>query len=40
MEEIQCQHCDYTWETESEMERVTCPSCNNKTKRLNPEESE
>jgi len=37
-EEIKCQHCEYTWETKSEMKRVTCPSCNSKTKRLEPDQ--
>lgn len=30
---VECEHCGYTWDTESEMDRPTCPSCTRKTSR-------
>lgn len=30
---VECQHCDYQWDTSSEAERPTCPSCQRKTDR-------
>jgi len=32
---VKCVHCGYEWGTESELLRVTCPSCGKKTP--NPE---
>jgi hypothetical protein len=32
MKEITCEHCKYTWKTNSEMVFVTCPSCMKKTR--------
>lgn len=30
---IECEHCDYQWDTTSDAERPTCPSCQRKTDR-------
>jgi len=35
---ITCEHCEHRWLTESDMERPTCPSCQRKTDRVDPEE--
>lgn len=32
MKNVKCTHCKYSWETETEKEFVTCPSCQRKTK--------
>lgn len=39
-QEVKCAYCGYIWVTKSVTERVTCPSCNSKTKRLDPDEDE
>jgi len=31
--EVECQHCEYQWKTESQMPRVACPSCQKETDR-------
>jgi len=31
-----CSNCGYEWETDSKLLKVTCPSCQNKTKRTKP----
>lgn len=30
--QVQCESCDYVWETVSKMNYVTCPKCLKKTK--------
>jgi hypothetical protein len=32
MVKIKCDKCSYSWETQSELGLVTCPSCGNKIK--------
>jgi len=32
---INCEYCGYNWVTKSEAKRPTCPSCANKTDRIN-----
>jgi len=31
-EQIQCEHCQYTWQTNSKLQQVTCPNCGKKTR--------
>jgi Zn finger protein HypA/HybF involved in hydrogenase expression len=30
---VKCPHCDYKWETKSEMDFISCPNCQRKIKR-------
>jgi DNA-directed RNA polymerase subunit RPC12/RpoP len=33
MTEVTCHNCGHSWDTDSTLEKVTCPSCNYKTTR-------
>lgn len=37
---IKCRYCAYEWDTLSSMENVTCPSCLNKTPKIEEEDEE
>lgn len=37
---VQCESCDYSWETISRLNYVTCPKCQRKTKIENNEVKE